>query len=295
LKLCIMFDDRIFIKKFPIIDGIHNCLDDGAHEDRIKKVEISTYSERAGRFDERRMLNLTAEHQEIMAPLMSLPQESVILEVGGGDGRFAFYLMRKGYTVIESDIAIGSVQKTKAIAESSNIPNGVFAVIDAENLPFKDNSLDAIFMVASLHHLPRPEKAIAEFNRCLKSGGYLLILREPASWQYKLFGPLFWLIRKAVRKKNKNSVSLADDETGGFSVKQYKKLLIGFNNLELRPVSYSYKYYYNFLLLAGKLYNKSIRESAPVKKIFKKADNLAGKLPIIKNYPWDWDVYCRKK
>lgn len=290
-----MFDDRIFVKKIPVIDGIYNCLDNRAREDRVKKIEISTYSERAERFNEKRMLNLTAEHQEILAPLISLPQGSVMLEVGGGDGRFAFYLMKKGYTVIESDIAIGSVQKTKTIAESNNVPNGVFAVIDAENLPFKDNSLDAIFMVASLHHLPHPEKAIAEFNRCLKSGGYLLILREPASWQYKLFGPLFWLIRKAVRKKNNNSVSLADDETGGFSVKQYKKMLAGFNDMELRPVSYLYKYYYNFLLLAGKLSQKSVRESMLVRKILKKIDNLAGKLPIIKNYPWDWDVYCRKK
>lgn len=290
-----MLDDKIFIRKFPTINGIYDCLNSEAHKDRVKKIEMSTYSERADKFEDVKILNLTIEHQQALTPLMNLPENSVILEVGGGDGRFAFYLMKNGYTVIESDIALGSVQKTKSVAENNDVPNSVFAVIDAENLPFKNNTLDAIFMVASLHHLPHPEVAIAEFNRCLKSGGYLLILREPASWQYKLFGPIFWIIRRAVRSKNKNSISLADDETGGFSIKQYKNLLADFNDLELRPVSYIYKYYYNLLVLVNKFFKKPIKESMKVKTILKKIDKFIERLPSIKNYPWDWDVYCRKK
>jgi ubiquinone/menaquinone biosynthesis C-methylase UbiE len=290
-----MFDEQIFIKKFPLDAGVYDCLDEAARNDRIKKIEISTYSERAGEFNEEKMLNLTAAHQAALQPLLGLPPGSVILEVGGGDGRFAFQLMKNGYTVIESDISPGSVRKVKEIADKYNIPNGAFAVVDAENLPFKDNSLDGIFMVASLHHLPHPAKAIAEFNRCLKPGGRLLILREPASWQYKLFGPIFFVIRKIARKKNKNLVSLADDEMRGFSIKQYKKLLADFASLELRPVSYLYKYYYNFLLLVNKFRQNPWPENQAVKNFFQKADQLLEKLPVIKNYPWDWDICCRKK
>lgn len=290
-----MFDEKIFIDKFPIVDGVYNCLNNEAQEDRIKKVEIATYSERASRFDEEKMLNLTIEHQEILAPLMNLPKGSVILEIGGGDGRFGFYLMKNGYTVIESDIAPGSVKKVKSIADKYNIPNGVFAIIDAECLPFKNNCLDAIFMVATLHHLPHPEKAISEFNRCLKNKGYLLILREPASWQYKFFGPIFRIIRMIVRKKNKNLISLADDETRGFSIKQLKQLLSNFINIEFKPTSYLYKCYYNFLLLLNKFSRKTIKENIQIKEMLKKCDNFIKRVPIIKNYPWDWDVYCQKK
>ncbi|MFA5174996.1 MAG: class I SAM-dependent methyltransferase [Patescibacteria group bacterium] len=290
-----MFDDKIFITKCTVIDGIYDCLNKETQENRIKKVEIATYSERADEFDEKKMLNLTLEHQEILMPLMNLPKGSTILEIGGGDGRFAFYLMKNGYTVIESDIALGSVQKTKSIADKHNILNGVFAIIDAENLPFKDESLDGIFMVASLHHLPYPEKAIVEFNRCLKNNGYLLILREPASWQYKLFGPIFWIIRMIARNKNKNLFSLADDETRGFSIKQLKQLLFNFSNIELKPTSYLYKCYYNFLLLLKKFSGKPIKENIKIKTFLKKLDNFIKKLPIIKNCCWDWDIYCRKK
>jgi len=290
-----MFNESVLKKKFPIVDGIYNCLDDATYTDRIKKVEIATYSERADAFDEEKMLNLSVEHKECLAPFMDLPQGSLILEVGGGDGRFAFYLLQHGLTVIESDIAPGSVQKVKSVAEKHHIPNGVFAIIDAEHLPFNDQTLDGIFMVASLHHLANPDQAIAEFNRCLKKGRHLLILREPASWQYKLFKPLFWLIRTIVRKKNKNPVSLADDETWGFTVKQYQQLFSHFDHLTLNPVSYLYKYYYNVLLLMNKFRREPIKENGTIKRILQDIDVWIGKVPIIKNYPWDWDVCCRKK
>jgi ubiquinone/menaquinone biosynthesis C-methylase UbiE len=286
--------ENIFIDKFPIINGVFNCLNDEAREDRIKKVEITTYSKRADKFNEEKMLNLTPEHQKILAPLMRLPKGSVILEVGGGDGRFAFYLMKNGYVVIESDIAWGSVYKTKSTADKYKIPNGVFAVIDAEHLPLKNDCLDGIFMVASLHHLPHPEKAIAEFHRCLKKGGHLLILREPTAWQYKLFGPVFGIIKKIVRRKNKNIISLADDETRGFFLKQLQQLLSNFVNVEFKPTSYFYKCYYNFLLLLGKFSKKPVKENIKIKGALMAFDNFIKKLPIIKNYSWDWDVYCQK-
>lgn len=92
--------------------------------------------------------------------------------------------MKEGYFLIESDIAEGSVAKVKEIAEKNNIQNGAYAIIDAEKLPFKNETIDAIFLVASLHHLPNPSVAISEIFRVLKKEGQLLILREPASWQY---------------------------------------------------------------------------------------------------------------
>jgi len=124
-------------------------------------------------------------------------------------------------------------------------------------------------------------------DRCLKNNGHLLILREPAAWQYKLFGPIFWIIRTVLRNKNRNSISLADDETLGFSVKQLKQLLANFSNLELRLTSYLYKYYYNFLLLLRKLLGKPIKESVNIKTFLKRIDNFIKKLPVIRNYCWD--------
>ena len=286
----------LFKKAYPENNGIFNCLENESFSGLIKKTEMETYSKRADAFNEEKMLNLSVLHQQTLAPLLQCPKNSIFLELGGGDGRFAFYLMRNGYQVIESDIALGSVQKVKTIAEKNNLQNGHFAIIDAEALPFKDNCLDGVFMIASLHHIPNAQKAIKEIARVLKPNGHFLILREPASWQYTLFGPIFKLIQTVLRKKNKNEISLADDETKGFSKKQLLQMLLdNFKNIEFKPVHYLGKFYDNFLILRDKFTGKNHSSNQLIKKSLRAMDKLIAQIPIVKSFPWDWDVYCQKK
>ena len=288
--------DRLFKKNYPENNGIYNCLKNESFSDLIKKTEMETYSKRADTFEEEKMLNLSVAHQQILAPFLQYPKNSIFLELGGGDGRFAFYLMKNGYQVIESDIAFGSVQKVKSIAEKNNIPNGHYAVIDAETLPFKDNCLDGIFMVASLHHIPNAKKAIKEIARVLKPDGHFLILREPASWQYTIFGPIFKLMRTVLRKKNKNEISLADDETKGFSKKNLQKILSeNFTNFNCKPVHYLGKFYNNFLILLDKFTCRKHVANSTFKKLLQLTDELIAKTPLLRNFPWDWDISCQKK
>lgn len=47
---------------------------------------------------------------------------------------------------------------------------------DAERLPFKDNSFQALTIAFGLRNLPRMELALEEFHRVLKKNGLLLIL-----------------------------------------------------------------------------------------------------------------------
>ncbi len=47
---------------------------------------------------------------------------------------------------------------------------------DLENLPVDDASLDAATFILVLHHLERPDVAIAEAARCLRPGGKLLVV-----------------------------------------------------------------------------------------------------------------------
>jgi len=44
---------------------------------------------------------------------------------------------------------------------------------DIMNLPIKDSSVDYVFNIAVLEHVPEPEKAVAEIYRILKPGGYI--------------------------------------------------------------------------------------------------------------------------
>jgi SAM-dependent methyltransferase len=56
--------------------------------------------------------------------------------------------------------------------------NNVDMVINAETLPFDDNSLDAILAVHVIHHIPDIVKFLTEANRVLKVGGGIICV-EP--------------------------------------------------------------------------------------------------------------------
>lgn len=58
--------------------------------------------------------------------------------------------------------------------------------IDAEELPFEDNSLMSVSMVNVFHHIPRPQKFLKEAERCLKKGGRVMMI-EPANTFFSRF------------------------------------------------------------------------------------------------------------
>jgi SAM-dependent methyltransferase len=66
---------------------------------------------------------------------------------------------------------------------------GVDKVIDARRLPFNDSSLRAILMLNVFHHIPDVEMFLHEAERCLTSGGRMLIIDQHpgllSHWIYK--------------------------------------------------------------------------------------------------------------
>jgi SAM-dependent methyltransferase len=58
---------------------------------------------------------------------------------------------------------------------------------DAENLPFKDESFDAVVSVGAVEYFPDPEKALKEMNRVVKHQGRLVVAGPEFDWFKKLF------------------------------------------------------------------------------------------------------------
>lgn len=50
----------------------------------------------------------------------------------------------------------------------------------AENMPFQEDELSAIFMINVFHHIPKPYLFLAEAQRTLKKGGKIILI-EPAN------------------------------------------------------------------------------------------------------------------
>lgn len=65
-------------------------------------------------------------------------------------------------------------------AKVKKLHNSEFIVGDSENLPFENESFDAVICANSFHHYPNPQKFFDGVSRVLKPGGRL-ILRDYTS------------------------------------------------------------------------------------------------------------------
>jgi ubiquinone/menaquinone biosynthesis C-methylase UbiE len=75
-------------------------------------------------------------------------------------------------TVFATDVSPNAISRI-AIPTCKMFPHlpDVFAAVDAERLPFDDESFDCIFIQAAMHHMPEPVKMLSEVKRVLKKGG----------------------------------------------------------------------------------------------------------------------------
>ncbi len=58
---------------------------------------------------------------------------------------------------------------------------GVETVIDAQHIPFRDRSLNSIYMTHVLHHIPNAELFFREANRVLAPGGIIAMVEVAAT------------------------------------------------------------------------------------------------------------------
>lgn len=115
-----------------------------------------------------------------------------ILDIATGTGDLAISFAKKTTaTVITGlDISEGmlNVGKNKIIKE--NLTNKIEMVLgDSENLPFKDNSFDAISVAFGVRNFENLEKGLSEILRVLKPNGTFVILETsiPTKNPYKQF------------------------------------------------------------------------------------------------------------
>lgn len=92
--------------------------------------------------------------------IKEIAREKVILDIGGGI-RFQKELAKYKKCFANSDY------KTLDVSEKYN-PD---IIGDIHNLPFKDNSIDAVICKAVLEHVYDPFKAVSEIHRVLKPRG----------------------------------------------------------------------------------------------------------------------------
>jgi SAM-dependent methyltransferase len=140
--------------------------------DTYRQVRIETYGEDFGQTSW-----VTTEESNEIPRLLDLRPDSYALEVGCGSGGYALHLGEKvGCRLVGLDINAFGVRNANQLALARGLASEVrFEECDAsKNLPFDDNTFDAVFSNDVLCHLPGRPEVLGEMFRILKPGGRML-------------------------------------------------------------------------------------------------------------------------
>jgi ubiquinone/menaquinone biosynthesis C-methylase UbiE len=134
-----------------------------------------------------------------------------VLEVSCGAGGGASYIVRNlgpaSYTGL--DLNPASIEKCR---ERHKLPGLDFVQGDAENLPFPNQSFDAVINVEASHQYPHFPRFLEEVARVLRPGGYFLYTdsrRAPviAEWEAALAdAPLRKISERAIDEEAKRGL-----------------------------------------------------------------------------------------
>jgi ubiquinone/menaquinone biosynthesis C-methylase UbiE len=101
------------------------------------------------------------------------------LDSGSGAGALAFALAPHVCEVVAVDLVPELLEQGRRRGE--RFPNVSFVEGDATKLPFADAAFDLSGSLRTLHHIARPELAVAELARLTRPGGRLLVVDQIAS------------------------------------------------------------------------------------------------------------------
>jgi ubiquinone/menaquinone biosynthesis C-methylase UbiE len=133
-------------------------------------------------------------HDEVVAAAESF-QFAAVLDVGCGTGATLEAIALTHPHVCASGIDLSEEMIARARTRLTGVgdrPGGPIdlRVADAEHLPLRDEAVDLVVCVDSLHHYPDPAAALAEMRRVTRSSGGLVIgewrlsapLRQAMNW-----------------------------------------------------------------------------------------------------------------
>lgn len=105
-----------------------------------------------------------------------------ILEVGGGQGGLTALLYPRSHI---TNIDLNPEYAKVACNQQKQVS---FICGDATNLPFENQSFDAVTMFDVLEHIPDHKKAVSEALRVLRPGGFILISTPNENWRFPYYG-----------------------------------------------------------------------------------------------------------
>jgi arsenite methyltransferase len=116
-------------------------------------------------------LNATEE----LAEVCHINKDTYVLEVGCGIGLTACYLAKRyGCRVVGADLSDQMIDISRKRASREGVADRLeFRTADAQLLPFEDGLFDVVICESVTAFLDDPQKAVREYVRVAKPGGYV--------------------------------------------------------------------------------------------------------------------------
>ncbi|MBA3866986.1 MAG: class I SAM-dependent methyltransferase [Solirubrobacterales bacterium] len=116
-----------------------------------------------------------AETLGALVELVPVEPEARWLEVACGPAAVSRALAARVGSIHGVDLTPAMVEKAAAAAEREGIANAEFSVGDATALDFEDAGFDGAVTRFSLHHIPAPQRVLAEMARVVRPGGWVIV------------------------------------------------------------------------------------------------------------------------
>jgi demethylmenaquinone methyltransferase/2-methoxy-6-polyprenyl-1,4-benzoquinol methylase len=151
-------------------------------EDRKADLVHGVFSRVASRYDLMNDLMSGGVHRlwkDAMMDWLAPRPGQRLIDVAGGTGDIAFRFLRRapGATAVVCDLTEPMLEEGRRRAEAEALADRIEWVAgDAMALPFPDASFDVYTISFGIRNVTRPEAALAEAYRVLKTGGRLMVL-----------------------------------------------------------------------------------------------------------------------
>ena len=161
-----------------------------------------------------------------------------MLEIGVGAGTDHLQWARAGVQCYGVDLTEAAIKITKARLSLYGFESNLQR-IDAEVLPFADESFDLVYSWGVLHHSERPECIIQEIKRVLKPGGDFIgmmynrhSLNVLRNWiRHALLTMKPWCSFSDVIWRHMESVG-----TKAYTISELQELFLGFSIFSAKPL-----------------------------------------------------------
>jgi SAM-dependent methyltransferase len=173
------------------------------------------------------------QNEALWRRMQDIKGKTVVVLGSGAAPRELTFLELEPACLVISDLSKAPLRALRDEYLPHRPSNVVFAAIDAEDLPFADESVDVVYGYLFVHHLPDVERFLSEAARVLRPGGRALFLDAAYApiWEGSKRSWLRWAMRAAHRVNPISPEDMRFTLQGGFRIEDMERRIRALDGL----------------------------------------------------------------